>query len=184
MQSLRRKKKEIGIEEVNESKTNESELIICRFCHQEKKDNEILIAPCRCAGTLQHIHLNCLEMWFNGGIGNIKTCEICKSDYVNIDIKKVAPTFFEAIWQIDLTRELFFYFFWRFFLLFLNFSIIIYLELYVVEIVKVSHIQGKKLITLLCGASLSLVIVASELFHTIVMKRAELPSRYEVSYNS
>ena len=35
-------------------------LPICRICHNPDDENEILISPCRCSGTMQYIHDTCL----------------------------------------------------------------------------------------------------------------------------
>ena len=42
------------------SDTNSALLPICRICHLPEDGGDILISPCRCAGTLQFIHNTCL----------------------------------------------------------------------------------------------------------------------------
>lgn len=42
------------------SETNSALLPICRICHMPEDDKEILISPCRCAGSLKFIHNTCL----------------------------------------------------------------------------------------------------------------------------
>ena len=37
-------------------------IAICRICHMPGEEDEILITPCRCAGTLQFIHNTCLQV--------------------------------------------------------------------------------------------------------------------------
>ena len=44
----------------NLSETNSALLSICRICHMPGSETEILISPCRCAGTLEFIHNTCL----------------------------------------------------------------------------------------------------------------------------
>ena len=44
----------------NLSETASALLAICRICHQPGDEYDILISPCRCAGTLQFIHNTCL----------------------------------------------------------------------------------------------------------------------------
>ncbi len=45
----------------NKSDTNSAIIPICRICHMPEDENkEVLISPCRCAGTLQWIHNTCL----------------------------------------------------------------------------------------------------------------------------
>jgi len=60
-------------------------LNICRICHMPGEDGEeILISPCRCAGTLQFIHNTCLQKWLE--ITSKKSrkpprCELCHFQY-------------------------------------------------------------------------------------------------------
>ena len=58
----------------------------CRFCFETEETPEKgnLINPCRCEGSLKHIHVECLKTWlmqkeFNSKIGS--SCEICNSYY-------------------------------------------------------------------------------------------------------
>eukprot|EP00357_Protocruzia_adherens_P031901 CAMPEP_0115045900 /NCGR_PEP_ID=MMETSP0216-20121206/48445_1 /TAXON_ID=223996 /ORGANISM="Protocruzia adherens, Strain Boccale" /LENGTH=584 /DNA_ID=CAMNT_0002428911 /DNA_START=43 /DNA_END=1797 /DNA_ORIENTATION=+ len=68
--------------------------LTCRICLMEggELDNP-LISPCKCAGTMQHIHLQCLQEWLKNKI-NMKEngssiscvwknldCELCKDPY-------------------------------------------------------------------------------------------------------
>ena len=40
--------------------------------------DEKLIAPCKCAGSSQHVHATCLVTWFKKSVKH--QCELCKSD--------------------------------------------------------------------------------------------------------
>ena len=42
------------------SETNSVSGPLCRICHMNGEEGEILISPCRCSGTLQFIHNTCL----------------------------------------------------------------------------------------------------------------------------
>ena len=66
----------------------------CRICLSEGESTEDpLISPCKCAGTMKFIHLNCLKEWLRSKVSSnitekgmsfhIKdlTCELCKSDF-------------------------------------------------------------------------------------------------------
>ena len=71
---------------------------VCKICLEEEDftttDNE-LICPCKCAGSMQYIHIECLREWLNGKklIYNgekVKSffwkaleCELCKTPYEN-----------------------------------------------------------------------------------------------------
>ena len=39
----------------------------CRIClGEENEDENELISPCKCSGTMKYIHLKCLQEWING----------------------------------------------------------------------------------------------------------------------
>lgn len=39
---------------------------VCRIClGEENESTDPLISPCKCAGTMSHIHLECLREWLN-----------------------------------------------------------------------------------------------------------------------
>merc|ERR1711990_871978 len=56
---------------------------LCRICHSNSGINSrdgsstdtALITPCRCKGTLQLVHRNCLERWVR--TADTKSCELC-----------------------------------------------------------------------------------------------------------
>jgi hypothetical protein len=54
----------------------------CRICLGEEEDDEIddnpLISPCKCNGTMQHIHLECLKKWLDSKI-HTKLTDYCFS---------------------------------------------------------------------------------------------------------
>ena len=63
----------------------------CRICLSDAFTQlDPLICPCRCAGTMKYIHLNCLKVWLNSKVSSrlsergmsfyLKdlTCELCK----------------------------------------------------------------------------------------------------------
>uniref|UniRef100_A0A2C9K6C1 RING-CH-type domain-containing protein n=1 Tax=Biomphalaria glabrata TaxID=6526 RepID=A0A2C9K6C1_BIOGL len=55
-------------------------LDICRICHCEGEDNNKLISPCLCSGSLKFIHLACLQKWIKSS--DKKSCELCNFEYV------------------------------------------------------------------------------------------------------
>ena len=69
---------------------------LCKICYMEEDDEENpLVRPCTCSGSLKYIHLKCLKHWINtrsfdkvdsSGICNIyivnpAECEICKTKF-------------------------------------------------------------------------------------------------------
>lgn len=57
---------------------NYSEGSMCRICHEGDEEEE-LVSPCDCAGTMGMLHISCLEQW----LGSSKTtkCEICQFQF-------------------------------------------------------------------------------------------------------
>ncbi|XP_057323864.1 E3 ubiquitin-protein ligase MARCHF2 [Microplitis mediator] len=49
---------------------------VCRICHHPSGITETLVSPCRCKGTLEYVHLSCLERWLNQSCRN--HCELCR----------------------------------------------------------------------------------------------------------
>ena len=74
---------------------------VCRICYDSGEDGNPLISPCRCAGSMQYVHLKCLRKWMDGRLsvnndtnhsetGTTTTvsyfwrnldCELCKLSY-------------------------------------------------------------------------------------------------------
>nr|XP_056711839.1 E3 ubiquitin-protein ligase MARCHF1 isoform X1 [Euleptes europaea] len=53
---------------------------ICRICHCEGDDENPLITPCRCTGTLRFVHQGCLHQWIKSS--DTRCCELCKYDFI------------------------------------------------------------------------------------------------------
>lgn len=68
----------------------------CRICHCGGED-EKLISPCSCAGSLQHIHESCLVQWMKSKM--MDTCELCQA---KIEIRRRIKPFWR--WQRPLQR--------------------------------------------------------------------------------
>uniref|UniRef100_A0A8D0GH05 RING-type E3 ubiquitin transferase n=1 Tax=Sphenodon punctatus TaxID=8508 RepID=A0A8D0GH05_SPHPU len=57
-----------------------SDLEVCRICHCEGDDENSLITPCRCTGTLRFVHQACLHQWIKSS--DTRCCELCKYDFI------------------------------------------------------------------------------------------------------
>lgn len=90
------------IKEINFNKKSENvklnfikdkEYSPCRICLSDAFENEDpLISPCKCTGSLQYIHLRCLKEWLNSKVTTKKCesysyvswekleCELCKTN--------------------------------------------------------------------------------------------------------
>jgi hypothetical protein len=71
---------------------------VCRICYDSGDETNPLIAPCKCSGSMQYVHLLCLRKWMDGRLSvNTNTqdqgpttvsyfwrnldCELCKLSY-------------------------------------------------------------------------------------------------------
>ncbi|XP_048834281.1 E3 ubiquitin-protein ligase MARCHF7-like isoform X2 [Brienomyrus brachyistius] len=86
-EKLRKIKESLLLEESDE------EGDLCRICQMvESSPSNPLIAPCRCTGSLQYVHQDCMKKWLSSKISSgsaldtITTCELCKEKLqLNID---------------------------------------------------------------------------------------------------
>ncbi|MBN3295455.1 MARH1 ligase, partial [Amia calva] len=53
---------------------------LCRICHCEGDEENPLITPCRCTGTLRFVHQACLHQWIKSS--DTRCCELCKYDFI------------------------------------------------------------------------------------------------------
>lgn len=79
----------------------ESPDLTCRIClHHENTDENPLVSPCACSGSVKYIHLNCLKYWMNSKSvtktygtclayvwKNIE-CELCHKQFPEVFIQK------------------------------------------------------------------------------------------------
>jgi hypothetical protein len=61
---------------------------ICRFCLEPKEANNVLISPCKCAGSVQYVHIQCIKKWrrMTENSDFIMMCQICLTKY-NMPLK-------------------------------------------------------------------------------------------------
>ncbi len=61
----------------------QNDSIQCRFCLSEKACSlNPLISPCDCKGSIEFVHLRCLNIWRNKNIErNYSNCSLCYSGY-------------------------------------------------------------------------------------------------------
>lgn len=53
---------------------------ICRICHCEGDDENALITPCHCTGSLRFVHQACLQQWIKSS--DTRCCELCKYEFI------------------------------------------------------------------------------------------------------
>ncbi|XP_025893937.1 E3 ubiquitin-protein ligase MARCH7 isoform X2 [Nothoprocta perdicaria] len=58
---------------------------LCRICQMSSANsNNLLIEPCKCTGSLQYVHQECMKKWLQSKINSgssleaVTTCELCK----------------------------------------------------------------------------------------------------------
>ncbi|KAF4548306.1 RING-variant domain-containing protein 1 [Elsinoe fawcettii] len=51
----------------------------CRICRSEGTPEEPLFYPCKCSGSIKHVHQECLMTWLSHT--NKKHCELCKTSF-------------------------------------------------------------------------------------------------------
>ncbi|KAF2224357.1 hypothetical protein BDZ85DRAFT_234765 [Elsinoe ampelina] len=51
----------------------------CRICRSEGTAEEPLFHPCKCSGSIKHVHQECLMTWLSHT--NKKHCELCKTSF-------------------------------------------------------------------------------------------------------
>ncbi|XP_062853775.1 E3 ubiquitin-protein ligase MARCH7 isoform X2 [Trichomycterus rosablanca] len=73
--------------------SDEDEGDLCRICQMgETSSSNPLIEPCRCTGSLQYVHQDCIKKWLRSKITSgsnleaITTCELCK-DKLHLNIE-------------------------------------------------------------------------------------------------
>jgi hypothetical protein len=60
---------------------------ICCSCSQ----SEQLLEPCRCSGSLAHVHRQCLVRWIS--VSKSIVCNVCLTEYQCIRLTKTSPLF-------------------------------------------------------------------------------------------
>ncbi|OMJ83687.1 hypothetical protein SteCoe_15358 [Stentor coeruleus] len=55
----------------------------CRICMEPENQENPLLTPCKCSGTIRYIHEECLKTWLVSHFEDIakSCCELCKTDF-------------------------------------------------------------------------------------------------------
>ncbi|XP_074545841.1 E3 ubiquitin-protein ligase MARCHF3-like [Halichoeres trimaculatus] len=64
--------------DANTKLSSMSELTMCRICHEEGAQEELL-SPCECSGSLSSVHRSCLERWLSAS--GTSFCELCRYQF-------------------------------------------------------------------------------------------------------
>ncbi|XP_065280633.1 E3 ubiquitin-protein ligase MARCHF2-like [Dermacentor albipictus] len=71
---------------------------ICRICYEGDQEDP-LVSPCSCTGTMAFVHVSCLEHWLNER--NVDICELCGEHFPMAAQPGSARRFFHYVWQSD-----------------------------------------------------------------------------------
>lgn len=55
--------------------------LFCRICRGEATDDQPLLHPCKCRGSIKYIHQECLMEWLKHSNKSTKQCDICNTPY-------------------------------------------------------------------------------------------------------
>lgn len=94
-QDQKKQLKQEKAEMQEKEKSDKEEEIRCRICLVDTNDqsNPLIKSPCKCTGSVQLIHINCLQQWLRSKVTMGKTkyvssyswksfeCDVCKSLY-------------------------------------------------------------------------------------------------------
>jgi hypothetical protein len=61
-----------------------SRIPTCRICYDTEKDDNPLLHPCRCTGSVRNVHEECLKTWLlssNEDLNN-RACELCHTTFL------------------------------------------------------------------------------------------------------
>ncbi|NWH96236.1 MARH7 ligase, partial [Aegithalos caudatus] len=77
------KERQVSILLLEDSEDEEGDL--CRICQMSSASSDnLLIEPCKCTGSLQYVHQECMKKWLQSKINSgssleaVTTCELCK----------------------------------------------------------------------------------------------------------
>lgn len=68
----------------SQSDVGTEEEVICRICHVsagESEPSDVFIRPCKCSGTIRHVHISCLNEWRATSASAAYKCSICHYTY-------------------------------------------------------------------------------------------------------
>lgn len=83
---------------------------VCRICWDgsEAAGNK-LVAPCACAGSMRHVHAQCLAHWqqqlrAQKGLGAARRCDVCKAPFARAHQLPAGPTHWRLMLRDILRR--------------------------------------------------------------------------------
>lgn len=77
---------------------------VCRICYGNEEE-ERLVAPCKCAGSVQFMHQSCLMTWLQSSSNH---CELCKVQYQirrKLKLSKDVCFFVFFVWMLTVSGQ-------------------------------------------------------------------------------
>ena len=67
----------------NGAAAKEYEVPLCKICYEQSSEEKPIYRPCKCQGSMQYIHLECLKHWVGDKDVTVEkpNCEICMYEY-------------------------------------------------------------------------------------------------------
>lgn len=64
--------------------SNEPTDSLCRICLESESSDNLLIHPCKCTGSVRHVHESCLKAWLSSRDQDLTLaqCELCRTPFV------------------------------------------------------------------------------------------------------
>ncbi|KAI9014233.1 hypothetical protein DFJ74DRAFT_287906 [Hyaloraphidium curvatum] len=53
----------------------------CRICREPELDEDPLVTPCLCRGSVGHVHKSCIVRWRTTGYSVLRRCEMCAKTF-------------------------------------------------------------------------------------------------------
>lgn len=107
LHQLKRKERVLARKAARKERASDekAEAAVCRIClGEEDAAADPLISPCKCSGTMSHIHLECLREWLNSKLTTkegprcktycwkVLECELCKERFPSQIHPNAQPT--------------------------------------------------------------------------------------------
>jgi len=98
--------------EIDFGSASESPEKFCRICHEDEESEEALFQPCRCRGSMQWVHKECLNHWrsFTQNPEARTNCLECHYRYFLIDRPVNQPTICSRMVKYLSAHPVYFYF--------------------------------------------------------------------------
>ena len=76
---------------------------ICRFCLEPKEENNALISPCKCLGSIKYVHIQCIKKWrrMTENSDCVTMCQMCLTNFdmpLKYPLEDIPNIHFDVAW--------------------------------------------------------------------------------------